>query len=66
MSEELELETIPNLKLENENVCDKNEDYQKLVCNSLKLNFSLNTVWFDDLTTGQKKLHFRLLYSVHQ
>ncbi|XP_076430123.1 uncharacterized protein LOC143273830 isoform X4 [Peromyscus maniculatus bairdii] len=28
--EELELETIPNLKLENENVSNKNEDYQKL------------------------------------
>ncbi|XP_076430130.1 uncharacterized protein LOC143273831 isoform X5 [Peromyscus maniculatus bairdii] len=28
--EELELETIPDLKLENENVSNKNEDYQKL------------------------------------
>lgn len=66
MSEELELETIPDLKLENENAYNKNEDYQKLVCNYLNLSFSLTTVWFDDLTIGQKKLHFRLLYSVHQ
>ncbi|XP_059100130.1 uncharacterized protein LOC131893967 isoform X1 [Peromyscus eremicus] len=28
--EELELETIPDLELENANVCHKNEDYQKL------------------------------------
>lgn len=33
MSEELELETIPDLILENENVSNKNEDSQNLVCN---------------------------------
>lgn len=32
LSEEAEVETIPNLKQENENVCNKNEGYRKLVC----------------------------------
>ena len=52
LSEEAEVETIPNLKLENENVCNKNEGYQKLVRYCLNWNFLLSTVWFNDITTG--------------
>lgn len=64
MLEELELETILDLKLESENVCNNYEDSQKLVCNCLNLNFLPNSLWFSDFTIVQRKLHFRLLYAV--
>ena len=37
--EELELETIPDLKVGNEDTSDTNEGYQKMVCNCLNLHF---------------------------
>lgn len=66
LPEEAEVETIPDLKLENENACNKNEGHQKLVCYYLNRNFLHSTVWFNDITTGQNKVHIRLVYAINR
>lgn len=65
-SEEAEVETIADLKLENENVCNKNEGYQKLVCYCLHWNFLLSSVWFNDISTLESKVHIKLLYTINR